>query len=150
MRNPVNPLLAIGGLFVVGFLIFLLVGDESEKVYTRISVVVYEQERSAACKGDMQQAAQSLKRVVEYQSPKVPADGQLGRALKLVRQGAIREIIARMRTLSGEDLGMNLSRRSRVLDSDKSRPDHPAAGNAGFGVLFAFGDHFPGVPDPGR
>ena len=35
MRNPVNPLLAIGGLFVVGFLIFLLVGDESEKVYTR-------------------------------------------------------------------------------------------------------------------
>ena len=84
-----------------------------------------------AVRGDLQQAAQSLKSVVEYEPLKVPPEGDLGRALKIVRQDAIGEIIARMRTLSGDNLGDEPEPWIRKYNTDKSLPSQPAAGKAG-------------------
>ena len=78
---------------------------KTESLYMRVYVHFYEERRLAAVNGDINQAAKSLKSVVEYEPLKVSPEGDLGKALKIVCQGAIREIIARMRTLSGEDLG---------------------------------------------
>ena len=97
------PWLLVLGLAIVFVIAFPAVKTES--VYMRVYVYFYEARRLAAVQGDIQQAAQSLKSVVEYEPLKVSAEGDLGKALKIVRQGAIREIIARLRTLSGEDLG---------------------------------------------
>ena len=105
MRTPVILLLGLGGVFFAVLLLLPLMACHTEKLYTRIYVHFYEERRLAAVKGDIQQAAENLKSVAEYKSLKVPAEGDLGRALKVVRQAAIREIIARMRTLSGDDLG---------------------------------------------
>jgi len=129
MRTAAVLLLVLVGIFIALLLVLPLMSSHTEKLYTRIYVLFYEQERLQAVKGDLQQAVQSLKSVVEYEPLKVPADGDLGRALKLVRQGAIREIIARMRTLSGEDLGDDPEPWiKKYYRTDKSRPNKPAAG----------------------
>ncbi len=151
MRSVAPILLVLGGLFFVLLLILWLMGNNTEKLYTRIYVQFYEERRLAAVKGDMQQAAQGLKSVVEYEPLKVPASGDLGRALKLVRQGAIREIIARMRTLSGEDLGEDPEPWiKKYYHTGNSRPNQPAAGKRGIRALFHTGHTSPALPEPGR
>jgi hypothetical protein len=105
MRTVYILLLVLASIFVALLLLLPMMGSHTEKLYTRIYVQFYEEQRLEAVKGDLHRAAKSLNAVAEYKPLKVPADGELGRALKLVRRGAIREIIARMRALSGEDLG---------------------------------------------
>ena len=85
--NRCHPLLGLSWNFVALLLLLPLMSSHTETLYTRIYVVFYEERRLEAVKGDLQQAAQSLKSVVEYEPLKVPPDGDLGRALKLVRQG---------------------------------------------------------------
>jgi len=97
------PWLLVLGLAIVFVIAFPAV--KTEAVYMRAYVNFYEERRLAAVQGDINQAAESLKSVAEHEPRKVSANGDLGKALKIVRQGAIREIITRMRTLSGEDLG---------------------------------------------
>jgi hypothetical protein len=151
MRTAFILFLVLGGVFVVLLLLLPLMGSHTEKLYTRIYVQFYEERRLAAIKGDMQQAAENLKSVVEYEPLKVPAEGDLGRALKVVRQGAIREIITRMRTLSGEDLGDDPEPWiKKYYRTDNFRPNKPAAGNAGWAPQLAIGHHWPGVPEPDR
>jgi len=105
MRTIAVLFLALGGIFALSLLILPAMGNHTEKIYTRIYVEWYEERRLEAIRGDLQQAAQSLKSVVEYKPLKVRPEGDPGRVLQLVRQGAIREIIARLRIQSGEDLG---------------------------------------------
>lgn len=61
--------------------------------------------RLKALHGDLSQAASSLNAVVDYWPSKLGHDGRLSRVYELSRAGVIREIISRMRSLSGEDLG---------------------------------------------
>jgi hypothetical protein len=77
----------------------------TKALYTRIAVRWYDERREEAFKGDLSQAAKSLNSVVEYWPVKVPRDGEFGYIASSSRKSAIREIITRMRTLTGEDLG---------------------------------------------
>ena len=102
----------LGTLAVVAMLGFVLLvfilpamSTNTKAMYTRIGVQWYEQRRVEAMQGDLLQAARSLHSVVAYRPGKVPDDGHFAYVLDTFRASVIREIIARLRTLSGEDLG---------------------------------------------
>jgi hypothetical protein len=94
--------MGIGCLLV---LVFAAAGDHSKILYTKIAIMGYDDQRELAMKGDLSQAAASLKQVVDYWYTKAPREGHMADILKAFRASVIREIISRMRLLSGEDLG---------------------------------------------
>ena len=94
---------ALLGGFVV--LVVVLPATRIEPLYTRAGVERLEELRLKAVHGDISQAAASLKAVVEYWPAKLRHEGNLARVYELSRANVIREIISRMRSLSGEDLG---------------------------------------------
>ncbi len=121
----------------------------NQALYTRMGVQWYEQRRTEAAKGDISQAASSLKQVVEFWPLKVPRHGDFAGVVSAFQASTIREIIARMRSLAGEDLGEDPQPwLEKYYKKEKAGPNHPAAGKAGFGLLFAFGHHWPGLPEP--
>jgi hypothetical protein len=79
--------------------------DKNDLIYTNLALERLEAFRLEALGGDISQAAYNLKEVVEDSPTKVPHDGDSSRTYELARAAAIREIISRMRSLSGEDLG---------------------------------------------
>jgi hypothetical protein len=85
--------------------VFPAMSTQTTALYTRIGVMEYERERMEASKGDLAHAAKSLNNVVEFRTSKVPSTGDFAQILDTFRASVVREIIARMRTLSGEDLG---------------------------------------------
>src|ERR1041385_8776642 len=99
-------LVIVGGfVMVLVMFIFPAMNTETSARYTRMGVMWYDQRRVEAFKGDLGRAAYSLNSVVEYRPTKVPSEGDFAQILDTFRACAVREIIARMRTLSGEDLG---------------------------------------------
>jgi hypothetical protein len=96
-------LIACLGGFIA--LAIVLPATRIEPLYTHAGVERLEELRLKALHGDISQAASSLKNVVEYWPAKLGHEGGLSRVYELSRAGAIREIISRMRSLSGEDLG---------------------------------------------
>jgi hypothetical protein len=55
--------------------------------------------------GDLAQAATALRNVESFWPPEVPHEGRLASVVAASRDSTVREIITRMRALSGEDLG---------------------------------------------
>jgi hypothetical protein len=103
---------AIGIILIVLFAGFILLAMilpamslHTEALYTRAGVAHLEELRLKAVAGDISQAVASLKEVVEFWPPKLRHEGDLSRVYELSRAGVIREIISRMRSLTGEDLG---------------------------------------------
>ncbi len=92
----------LGGFIAVAV---ILPATRIEPLYTRAAVARLEELRLKAIRGDISEAARSLKEATEYWPTKVRHEGDLSRVYELSRAGAIREIISRMRFLSGEDLG---------------------------------------------
>lgn len=95
-------IVCLGGFIAVAI---ILPTTRIEPLYTCAGVERLEELRLKALHGDISQAASSLRDVVEYWPPKLGHEGHLSRVYRLSRAGAIREIISRMRSLSGEDLG---------------------------------------------
>jgi hypothetical protein len=56
-------------------------------------------------KGDLSQAASALKEVLAFWPPKISHESSTAGVVGAFRDSTVREIITRMRTLSGEDLG---------------------------------------------
>ena len=92
----------LGGFIAVAV---VLPATRIEPLYTRAGVARLEQLRLKAVSGDVLQAAESLKEVTEYWPAKLRHEGDMSRIYELSRAGATREIISKMRNLSGEDLG---------------------------------------------
>jgi len=90
---------------VVVMFIVPAMNTQTSAGYTRWGIMWYDERRAEASKGDLARAAQSLNSVMEYRPTKVPTTGDFAQILDTFRASAVREIIARMRTLSGEDLG---------------------------------------------
>jgi hypothetical protein len=92
----------VGGFIAVAL---VLPASRIEPLYTRAGVGRLEELRLEAIHGDMPQAAASLKAAVEYWPAKLSHEGHMSQVYDLARAGVIREIISRMRSLSGADLG---------------------------------------------
>lgn len=100
-------LVVLFGVFILLAMILPAMSQHTEALYTRIAVERLEELRLKAVRGDVSQAASSLKEVVEYWPTKVRHEGNFSRLYELSRGAAIREIISRMRSISGEDVGDN-------------------------------------------
>jgi hypothetical protein len=121
-----KPILFILGMCLGGFiaLVVVLAATNIGPLYTRGGVARLEQLRLKAVSGDISQAAMNLKDATEYWPPKVPHEGDLARVYELSRAGAVREIISRMRSLSGEDLGSDPQLWiDRYYPKDKTEPN---------------------------
>ena len=75
--------------------------------YLRGAVGRYQELRMKAEKGDLLQAASALNEVMAFRPPEwLPLDGSgAGWAVVAFRDATVREVLTRMRLLSGEDLG---------------------------------------------
>jgi len=108
------------------------VRTQSSALYTRIGVMWYEERRVEASKGDLTKAARSLNSVVEFRPSKVPTEGNFAQILDTFRASAVREIIARMRVLSGEDLGDDAKPWiQKYYKRDPSLPSESGGANGG-------------------
>ena len=92
----------LGGFIAVAI---VLPATRIEPLYTHAGVERLEELRLKALHGDISQAASNLKDVVEYWPVKLRHEGDLSRVYELSRASVAREIISRMRSLSGQDLG---------------------------------------------
>ena len=96
-------------VFVLGFVLLAIVAPalniQNQAVYTRVGVHRYEELRLQAAKGDISQAATSLRGVLDYWPLQVSHEGKFAGIVSAFRAGTVREIITRMRLLSREDLG---------------------------------------------
>jgi hypothetical protein len=98
-------LIVLFGGFILLAMILPAMSQHTEALYTRMAVERLEELRLKAVRGDISQAASSLNDVVGYWPTKVRHEGHFSRLYELSRAAAIREIISRMRSLSGEELG---------------------------------------------
>ena len=77
----------------------------NDRTYTRVAVYRYQELRMRAEKGDLSQAASALKEVLAFWPPKISHESSTARVVAAFRDSTAREIITRMRSLSGEDMG---------------------------------------------
>lgn len=105
MKAIVVSLIVLFGVFILLALVLPGMSLHTGILITRHGVERMDALRLEAAKGDISQAASALKSVVEFSSSKIPREGDLACILETSRAGVIREIISRMRSLSGEDLG---------------------------------------------
>jgi hypothetical protein len=77
----------------------------NDRTYTRVAAYRYQELRMKAEKGDLSQAASALKEVLAFWPPKISHESSTAGVVAAFRDSAAREIITRMRSLSGEDLG---------------------------------------------
>jgi hypothetical protein len=77
----------------------------NDRTYTRIAVYRYQELRVKAEKGDLPQAASALKEVLAFWPPKISHESSTAGVVAAFRDSTVREILTRMRSLSGEDLG---------------------------------------------
>ena len=97
------------GVLVCGlallFIIAPVLSGANDRTYTRVAVYQYQELRMQAEKGDLSQAASALKEVLAFWPPKISHESSTAGVVGAFRDSTVREIITRMRTLSGEDLG---------------------------------------------
>jgi hypothetical protein len=105
MKAILTTLIVLFGVFVLLAMILPTVNRQNALLYTHAAVGRLEELRLKALAGDISQAASSLNEAVGDWPTKVPNYGEYSRIYELARAAAIREIISRMRSLSGEDLG---------------------------------------------
>jgi hypothetical protein len=93
---------------VLGFLaIAPVLSGANDRTYTRVAVYRYQELRLKAEKGDLSQAASALKEVLAFWPPKISHESSTAGVVTAFRDSTVREIITRMRLLSGEDLGVD-------------------------------------------
>ena len=96
-------------MLLAGFLMLAMalpgISLNTKVLYTRSAVQQLEKLRLEAAKGDVSQAASALKSVVEFSPSKVNRQQDLAQIFEASRASVIREIISRMQSLTGEDLG---------------------------------------------
>ena len=92
-------------LFAFGFVVLLMLGAQTETIYTRVAVSEYGRLRVEAEHGDISQAASALKGALAFWPLKVPHESRAAGVVAAFRDSTVREILTRMRSLTGEDLG---------------------------------------------
>lgn len=99
--------------FVIGFacglavllIISPVLSGASDRTYTRVAVYRYQELRTKAGTGDLPQAASALKEALAFWPPKISHGSGTAGVVAAFRDSTVREILTRMRLLSGEDLG---------------------------------------------
>src|SRR5690242_17690407 len=96
-------------LFICGFALLLvnapILSGSTEKTYTRVAVYEYQKLRLKAEQGDLSQAASALKETLTFWPSKISHESMTAGVVAAFRDSTVREILTRMRSLSGEDLG---------------------------------------------
>jgi hypothetical protein len=93
------------GVLIFGVTFLVLLNAQSDATYTRAAVYRYQELRMASEKGDISQAATSLKDALVFWPPKIEHESRAAGVVAAFRDSTVREIITRMRLLSGENLG---------------------------------------------
>jgi len=91
--------------FVLLAILIPALTTDTQAAGMRIAVFEYGRLRAQAEKGDIGEAAAALKNVQAFWPTKVSRDGKFASIVAALRDSTVREIITRMRSLSGEDLG---------------------------------------------
>jgi|GEM_PF-3101704 len=96
-------------LFICGFALLLVIAPilsgSTERTYTRAAVYEYQRLRLKAEQGDLSQAASALKETLAFWPSKISHESMTAGVVAAFRDSTVREILTRMRSLSGEDLG---------------------------------------------
>jgi hypothetical protein len=77
----------------------------NDRTYTRAAVYRYQELRMKAEEGDLSQTASALKEVLAFWPPTISHENSMAGVVAASRDSTVREILTRMRSLSGEDLG---------------------------------------------
>jgi hypothetical protein len=95
--------------FVCGLALLVVItpvlNGANDRAYTRVAVYRYQELRMKAEKGDLSQAASALKAVLAFWPPKISHESSAAGVVAAFRDSTVREIITRMRSLSGEEPG---------------------------------------------
>src|SRR5439155_3218454 len=92
------------GVLVCGLALLVInrvLSGANDRTYTRVAVYHYQELRMKAETGDVSQAASALKEVLAFWPPKISHESSTAGVVAAFRDSTIREIIARMRSLSG-------------------------------------------------
>jgi hypothetical protein len=104
-----KTLLVLLLLFACGIALLLMIAPilagSNDRTYTRVAVYRYQELRLKAEQGDLSQAASALKDTLAFWPPKISHESSTAGVVAAFRDSTVREIITRMRSLSGEDLG---------------------------------------------
>ena len=99
----------IVGALILGAILLAIVipwlATENQATYTRVAVYEYGRLRAQAENGDISEAAACLKDVQAFWPPQILHDGKFAGIVASFRDSTVHEIITRMRSLSGENLG---------------------------------------------
>ncbi len=104
--KPFLPIL-VGLLCCFALLIMIapVLSGANDRTYTRVAVYEYGRLRMKAEQGDLSQAASALKEALAFWPPKISHESSTAGVVAAFRDSTVREILTRMRLLSGEDLG---------------------------------------------
>lgn len=95
--------------FACGLAVLLIISpvlrEASDRTYIRVAVSHYQEFRLKAGTGDLAQAAAALKEVLAFWPSKISHGSSSAGIVAAFRDSTVREILTRMRLLSGEDLG---------------------------------------------
>jgi hypothetical protein len=91
----------------IGLLLIIapVLSGSTDRTYTRVAVYRYRELRLKAEQGDLPQAASALKDTLAFWPPKISHESSTAGVVAAFRDSTVREILTRMRLLSGEDLG---------------------------------------------
>jgi len=102
----------------------------SDRTYTRVAVYRYQELRMKAGTGDLPQAASALKEVLAFWPQKISHESGTAGIVAAFRDSTVREILTRMRLLSGEDLGAEPEAwLKKYYKPDERQPPVQNAGN---------------------
>lgn len=104
--KPLCTILA-GLLCCLALLVIIapVLSGANDRTYTRVAVYEYGRLRMKAEKGDLSQAASALKETLAFWPAKISHESSTAAVVAAFRDSTVREILTRMRSLSGEDLG---------------------------------------------
>ena len=105
MEKAINVLLFIIGLILAVIFLIPATARSTEKRFAQAGIEYLDEQRGKALNSDLAGAARELKIIVDFWPGKVRRDGNLAEGFRKHREEVIRDVIAKMRQLSGADLG---------------------------------------------